>query len=369
MELVNATRMQAGYTLSIDGEGREHLLVVIKGSFRLPRDGEALALCAEQAPLVLADEYEGAPGLSAPLREADFVPSKPRSEVLCIGSAWSPGGRPAERVPVGIRVGHWSKGFTVVGDRSWQVGRDAIRASAPQPFVTRRISYGVAFGGVDAAHPDPAEHRAFLRNPVGLGFAHRLERGWLDGRPLPATEALDAPVERPDADYAPMSFGPLGRAWSPRAALAGTYDERWLDTRSPFLPEDFDAAYFQSAPPDQQIDGPLEGQQVVLVNLTPDGHRSFTLPAFEATVQVFPRRGTVERHVARLDTLVLEPDAERFTLTWRVLRPLKRNIFEVAQVMVGRKGPEWWQQRERLPFPLPVVMVPMTDRERAGTPS
>ena len=50
---------------------------------------------------------------------------------------------------------------------------------------------------------------------------------------------------------------------------------------------------------------------------------------------------------------------ERFSLTWRVARPLKKNMFEIAQVLVGRKGREWWQQREAVAFPIPVVMVPM----------
>ena len=44
---------------------------------------------------------------------------------------------------------------------------------------------------------------------------------------------------------------------------------------------------------------------------------------------------------------------------WRVARPLKRSMHEIAQVLVGKKGKEWWQQREQIAFPIPVVMVPM----------
>jgi len=92
-----------------------------------------------------------------------------------------------------------------------------------------------------------------------------------------------------------------------------------------------------------------------LANLTPDGRRSFVIPGFEAPVHVFPKKGEREDLKARLDTLVLEPDLERFTLVWRVARPLKKNMFEIAQVLVGRKGKEWWQQREEVAFPIPVV--------------
>ena len=92
-----------------------------------------------------------------------------------------------------------------------------------------------------------------------------------------------------------------------------------------------------------------------MINLTPDGRRSFTIPAFEAPVHVFPKKGEREDLKAALDTLVLEPDLERLTMTWRVSRPLQKNMFEIAQVLVGKKGEEWWQQREEVAFPIPVV--------------
>ena len=50
-------------------------------------------------------------------------------------------------------------------------------------------------------------------------------------------------------------------------------------------------------------------------------------------------------------------------MTWRVARPLKKSMFEIAQVLVGKKGREWWQQREQVAFPIPVVMVPMEPTE------
>jgi hypothetical protein len=31
--------------------------------------------------------------------------------------------------------------------------------------------------------------------------------------------------------------------------------------------------------------------------------------------------------------------------------------------MVGKKGREWWQQRDASPFPIPVIMVPMEPRD------
>ncbi len=356
MELINATRMVAGYTMGIEPSGRELLVVVIKGTFRLPRTSdESLRLHEQQLPLIMADTFTGAPGFSAPVYEVDFAPRKKRVDVLLNGSAYAPDGRPTTRVPVGLRVNGISKGFTVVGNRHWSTGITGVSASDPEPFTVMPITYDLAYGGVDNKHEDPAKHAAYMRNPIGRGFHKHLRSEWVDGAPLPNTEESNRPVTNTNGGYAPMSFGPIGRGWEPRYRYAGTYDDKWLEEHFPFLPPDFDEQYYQAAPLDQQFDGLLGGQEIALVNLTPDGRRSFTIPAFEAPIHVFPKRGEREDYRATLDTLVLEPDQERFTLTWRVCRPLKKNMFEIAQVLVGKKGKEWWQQREEVAFPIPVV--------------
>ncbi|SAL23756.1 DUF2169 family type VI secretion system accessory protein [Caballeronia telluris] len=363
MELINATRMVAGYTMGTEPSGRESLIVVVKGTFRLPAPGEAVRLAEEQLPLVMADTFTGQPGYSAPYYEVDYAPHKPRCDVLLSGSAHAPGGRPATRVPVGLRVGNMTKQFAVIGDRVWQAGATRIDVSAPVPFVSKPITYDVAFGGVDQEHDDPMQHAAFMANPVGRGFRRHLRRDWVDGRLLPNTEELNRPVMRPDEVYRPMSFGVVGRGWTPRLGYAGTYDDEWLEKHFPFLPPDFDERYYSAAPEDQQLAMPVGGVEVRLVNLTPDGKRSFVLPDFEAPVLVLPKRGEPEDYRARVDTIVFEPELERFTMSWRVRRPLKKNMFEIARVLVGRKGREWWQQKGAVPFPMPVIMVPMERSE------
>jgi hypothetical protein len=40
MELINATRMTAGYNMGLEPSGRESLVVVIKGTFRFPQGSE-----------------------------------------------------------------------------------------------------------------------------------------------------------------------------------------------------------------------------------------------------------------------------------------------------------------------------------------
>jgi hypothetical protein len=359
MEFINSTRMVAGYTMGLEPSGRELLVVVVKGTFRIPPGfGGRPALHEEQVPLVMSDEFFGAPGLSAPKYEVDFAPRKHRCDVLLNGSAYAPGGRPTERVVVGIQVGAWSKSFAVMGDRVWFTA-GGPRASSPAPFTTLQINYDRAFGGTDQRHPDPAQHVAFMPNPSGRGFHKHLVDEWLEGSPLPNTEELGIPIDRPDGTYRPVSFGAVGRHWEPRSRHAGTYDQNWVDTIFPFLPSDFDEQYYQCAPPDQQLPKPLGEQTVILLNMTPDGRREFVLPHLEAPIHVFPKKGDREDLTAHADTVVIEPDLERITVTWRVARPLQRNMFEIAQVLVGRKGRQWWQQWEKPAFPLPVIIEPV----------
>jgi hypothetical protein len=56
--------MVAGYNMGLEVSGRE-LLVVIKGTFVLPKPGEPVRLADEQLPLVMADTYRRA-GLQRP---------------------------------------------------------------------------------------------------------------------------------------------------------------------------------------------------------------------------------------------------------------------------------------------------------------
>ena len=365
MELLNATRMAAGYTMAKEPSGRALLVVVVKGTFRIPAEsGARLALDAQQLPLVMSDEFHGEPGLSAPKYEVDYAPRKSRCDVLLNGTAYAPGGRPTDRMTVGLKIGAWSKSFSVVGDRVWFTS-GGVQSTAPAPFLSMPITYDRAFGGADLRHDSPAEHAAFMPNPSGRGFHKHLTSDWLEGSPLPNTEESGIAVTRPEGPYHPMSFGPIGRHWEPRYKYAGTYDQHWLDNVFPFLPADFDEQYYQAAPLDQQLPKSAGEQALTLIGLTPRGRTDCVLPAFEAPIHVFPKKGAREDYTAQADTILVEPDLDRVTMTWRIARPLRRDMFEIQQVLVGRKGPEWWQQRERVPFPLPVVVVPMHKNEEA----
>jgi hypothetical protein len=345
MELLNATQMQAGYTMGMQPDGRELLVVVVKGTFTIPAPGQPAQLAAEQEKLIEADVFTGEPGFSAPLYESDYAPRKPKCDVLLNGSAYAPNGYAAERVRVGLRVGTMTKVFDVVGNRVWREVMATVTSTRPEPFTVMPISYDNAFGGVDNGHPDPAKHRTYHDNHAGKGYFHNLDSFIYEGKPLPNTEDPSIPVTAPNGAYAPLALGPVGRAWQPRPRFAGTYDQNWLDNVFPFLPADFDERYYQAAPADQQVDYLRGGEPVTLYNLTPRGRVDFRLPEVSVPVRFYFNDGEEHEESAVCDTLLIEPDLGRFTIVWRAGRRLRRNMFEVAQAVVGRMPGGWYLAR------------------------
>jgi hypothetical protein len=343
MHVLTGTGMSAGYFVGMDSQGAEYVVVVIKGTYTLPRSGGEPKLADEQAPLVDADLFTGEPGRSATLVECDYALEKPYCDVLLNGSAYAPGGRPVERIAVGLQVGALRKSFAVWGNRHWRASGVGYAPSAPEPFTRLPISYDNAFGGTDERMRDPALVRSYLPNPVGRGWHHYTHRELVVGAPVSNTEEIRDPVRSPSGRYRPMAFGPIGRGWPPRTKYAGTYDQNWRDNVFPFLPADFDARYYQCAPQDQQIAALQGGEHVVLANLTPDGRREFAFPNLQMPVRFFRRRADPVEKKAAIDTVLFEPEGDRFTVVWRTTLKLQRDIFEVLEAVVGQMSRAWWR--------------------------
>ena len=348
MDLVNATDMPANFTLGLDPDGRERIVVVVKGTFVIPPRGGVATLAEEQDDFVFADTFTGKPGFSAVVHECDFAPVKPRCDVLLVGSAHAPQGRRVTSLTVGLRVGAMTKGFEVVGDRHWTAGVLGIAASSPSPFTSLPVSYDRAFGGPgEVSQDDPALSEAYAANPVGVGYFKRARDTDVFAKPLPNTQEPNDPVTSPKGAYRPMAFGPIGRNFAARYPLAGTYDQAWVDDVFPFLPADFDVAYYQSAPAEQQIAYPEGGETVQLVNLTAHEQAPFQLPTIDLPIEF--TNASLQRTAQRavIDTIVLEPDRARMNLVWRASLPLKRNIQEIRQIVVGFMPRGWYRARDR----------------------
>ncbi|MGX5831083.1 DUF2169 family type VI secretion system accessory protein [Mesorhizobium sp. 43Arga] len=340
MQIWNQMGYPHQFTMGMDKAGHEWIVVVVKGTFDFPtKPGGLVQKSTEQAPLVMADTQTGVPGYSATLWETDFAFRKPRCDVVANGFAYAPGGRPVERVPVGIKVGNWSKLFEVVGHREWRSIGPVFTATAPQPFLKLPISYDVAWGGVDRLDPEDKLPASYKYNPVGTGWSRTKNQRLVPGLRLPNTQAVGEDVRSPFGDYRPMSFGPMGRGWPGRIEYGGTYDQNWIDNIFPFLPPDFDERYFQMAPPDQQIDHPRGGEDVQLINLTPAGRESFRMPTTALPLTLF--KGREKAFVGELlpDTVLFDPERRRFSLVWRVQQRLQRTILDFSECWIGPPTP------------------------------
>lgn len=238
------------------------------------------------------------------------------------------------------------------------------RLTKAQPIASLQVRYEHALGGqcrIDSDNPaarripkkhklpdgskrqssDAIAHEACETNPLGKGFT----RNWFlkaeKVKRIPAPQVgihgKDCTVRefiggaRGDALRAPAGLGVIGRAWLPRRALIGKIEEKatWAPEKVPRLPTDFDYAYWNCAPADQQCDY-LKGQeQFTLVNLcTPDSKSARTdqhgntvmrleLPQQAMFVIAMSRSSELTVLPLSLDTVVINPDLRRLDLVWR----------------------------------------------------
>jgi hypothetical protein len=291
-----------------------------QGTFQVRPDG-GLGLAERQEPVLLAPVYTGEPGRSSLRYDADLVLTKPTTDVLLHGHAYAPGGRPAPEVEVSLRVGPVRKTLRVLGDRLWEPRLLGPKLADPEPFVRMPLVYERGYGG---RHGEPPAWEP--RNPVGRGFAPK--KADLEGHPAPNLEYAGGGPSRP------AGCGPLAPGWSPRRERAGTYDAAWHEKRRPLVPEDFDDRFFQAAPDDQQAPRYLTGgEEVELVNLTPDGRLRFRLPRVSLGCTTrFGRQH--EHHRPNLHTVILEPDLLRVQLVWHSALPCHYTLYRLKETVV-----------------------------------
>ncbi|MGH8620724.1 MAG: DUF2169 family type VI secretion system accessory protein [Burkholderiales bacterium] len=326
LQFKNATPFAGALHLLPDAHGADALFTVVKGTFAL---GDRPAVAREQVPLTPTDEYYGKPGQSSIKQPSDVCLEKPATDVLLIGSAYAPGDRPATELEVSLAVGPVRKTVRVFGDRVWQRSGVGHAISPPQPFRTMPLVWERAFGGADRAGGEP---RAETRNPVGTGYRAPDGEQTLDGMRLPNLEDAASLISSAKHTPPPAGFGPICAHWEPRRSYAGTYDEQWQAQRAPFLPRDFDARFFQLAPPALVASPYLTGGEAVDVRgATPAGGLQFHLPRVALRI-TYVLDGVPHARPANLDTVLIEPDAGRLIMVWRAVLSCDKRALRVSAV-------------------------------------
>lgn len=340
LQLKNDTPYKADIALFSNEKGVDTLYLTVKATFEL---GEPVLPAERQEPVRLVDEYLGEPGLSSLKYASDVHLTKPSTDVIVTGSAHAPDGRPVASLDVAVRVGERQKTIRVFGDRKWYRSENDLRISSPEPFVTMPIVYERAFGG---SHATGQKTLFEPRNPVGIGFMEERGPDEADRQPLPNLEDPSHLIATPGDRPPPACFGPIPPSWEPRMSFAGTFDEVWLKSRAPYLPDDFQSRFFNASHPDLAGSDYLNGgEQVEITNMTPVGILRFALPScgFEVAVQI---GGQTERPAINLETVLIEPEESRFSMVWRSClecdkKALKVNLVTVTMKSEGSEGEDY----------------------------
>jgi hypothetical protein len=375
MNFINNTSYPALAFQATDQLGESTHVVVMRSTFDIRGDG-SLEFSCEQQPIVETDEYFGEMNKSSIRQESDLVPFKPKCDVIVNATAYAPGGKPSSGFVVGVRIlgqptetgGPGSvileKKLLVTGPRVWEKGlMGGWTLKPPSTAITSLpIRYEYAFGGeckVNLDDPDgnriksefrlspeqrdshpygpdkaPLAHTTCENNPLGVGFA---DDWYLKAKkpktiPVPQIEDPKNPVTIFGKMYPPQGYGIITKAWKQRLELAGTYDDAWLETCWPDLPEDFDMSYWNGANPDMQVPYFNGDEEVILANLTPAGSLKFRLPGHKPVLSVTCTNGRILPVPANLDTLIIEPDAMKVSLVWRAVM---ETIPDIAVVEAG----------------------------------
>ena len=301
---------------------RWSLTVVCRATYALEPGVSPLA-SKQLAPLV-NDQYpddDRSRGLYAP---TDLVPLKLRADIVLVGHAYAPEGQPVSCLEVRLAIGPLDKKIAVMGDRSRR--RDGQISQGP-PFVWMALGYDRAARGSGDANP------VGMRVDVPNGSA---------AVALPNLQPAAADLTAGEAGE-PVGFGPIAPDWPVRRYKLGTLADRWSEEHwyRTVLPEDFDFAFFNVAPLDQQVSLGPPPQSLTLENLHPDHPRLTTdLVPLRPTAFVQRAQRSTERIELLWDTLWIDTRQAICSLTWRAQLSLAEQL-EAGRVIVttAEKGP------------------------------
>jgi len=141
-------------------DGKLGIALIARRTYAIRTDSVAVVPLddADQPPFVEQDRCdEGKPDKAPVTLECEFVPEKPKVDVIVIGKAYAPGGKAAPEFEVGINLANRTERLRILGPRraQWQppkkVNDQLVPQSptftAPEPIKDLPLSYLLAYGG------------------------------------------------------------------------------------------------------------------------------------------------------------------------------------------------------------------------------
>ncbi|MEP7120053.1 MAG: DUF2169 domain-containing protein [Byssovorax sp.] len=345
MDVVSSCRLPVASLVWQPSASAWALTVVCKATFVL-RPGESPLAPEQEAPSP-EDEHWNKDAAQSLRVASDLAPMKARAEVVLVGQAFAPGQQPVRSLVARLIVGELDKAIEVHCDRAFSPEGALLEGQriSRLPIVYER-----------------AAATASLANPVGIRVGQRDAYGNLA---VPNLQPPGTIVATPDDAIDLVGFGPIAASWPSRSERLGRHAATWDPrgwTRAP-LPEDFDPAYFNAAPRDQQIAALRDGERLVLENLHHE-HASLTtsLASVRPRAVLEGRAGGPVTVAMTPDTLCIDTNRGLCTLTFRgrvaLEHPQERGrvVVTVEAARIGFGAPE-----EPAPAPVPALrMRPQT---------
>ena len=262
----------------------------------------------------------------------DLVPFKARADVLVVGRAFAPGGKPVRSLTVRVVVGEVDKSVEVFCDRAFAL--DGTLREGPR-FTSMPIAWEHAAGGPETM------------NPVGARLDG--QRDALGMLRVPNLQPPGLHITGADDFVPPAGLGPIAPFWPSRLARLPGRLQAWDHRRwnlAP-LPADLSPGFFDAALDDPQVDTLRPDERIVLENLHPAHPRLVTsLSRVTPRASVERRGGAIAAFGMYADTLLIDTERGICTLTWRAQIPIM-DPGDAQRVVVSTDPPRPPSRRAR----------------------
>jgi len=298
MDFVNETTLSADLFRAAAWEDQILAMVVAKATYKVGADG---SLTVDDNPVQVLLEPMETPFGTLP---NDIAPQKKGVDLLVLGQAYAPGGKPADKMLVSLQVGNFKHSLAIVGDRFWRKGALGIAPTPPKLFLTMPVTHERAYGGKAALQKKEIPNGY---NPVGRGYI--LDKDEAEGVPLPNIEDRDNLITSWESRPLPAGFAPIPQATQFTTERGVEEDPKTKEVK--VKPEFFNCAHPKMIVPELR-----PGDPVTVTGMTPDGTMKFVIPNLElvAELSLDDQKFTFPM---RMDALGIFPEERRFFVALR----------------------------------------------------
>lgn len=306
MDIINETGFPHFQFEKVGYYGELFTVIAVSQTFDIPPSDGVCSVADKQRPLVMADTWYGEPEFSSLRTVSDLIWRKVRADILLTGSAWHTG-EPVNAWQAEFHVGNLSRKIDVCGACQWQSVQGDWQLTSPE-----------------RVNSVPLLHELASCNEYNPS-----------GREAPSTINQTSPIPAYQLSASP---GAICRSWPSRLRYAQGFTAAWQKSVRPFYPAEFDVAFFNSAPPEQQYDGYLQGsEKIVLIGLLKSAAtRKCCLPGLPVFAEAHHASQPTSCHSLLADTLTCHTDEEQITLVWRLT--LASQTLPKRMVLVTEQG-------------------------------